>query len=64
MDCKLCEIEEVAPNRAALGYEICLTCGEQEAKKETQRKAGRVAIAYDKGGYQYITEEMDPKDFG
>lgn len=63
MLCK-CRIEEVEPGRLALGYKTCLTCGEAEAKLESQRKAGRVAIAYDKGGYQYITDETDLGDLG
>ena len=64
MDCTLCEIEEVESGRLALGYKICLTCGEKQAKIESEHKSRRVAIAYDKGGYQFITEGMDPKDFG
>jgi hypothetical protein len=64
MDCKLCEIEEVESGRAALGYSICLTCGEAAAKQESERKSRRVAIAYDKGAYQYIADGDDPKDFG
>jgi len=63
MLCK-CRMEEVDPRRLALGYTVCLTCGEAEAKLESQRKRGRVAIAYDKGGYQYITDETDLGDLG
>jgi len=64
MDCIKCGIEEVESRRAALGYKICLTCGEIEAKKESEQKSRRVAIAYDKGGYQYITEETDLGELG
>ncbi len=59
-----CGIEEISTGRLALGYKTCLTCGEAEAKVESQRKAGRVAIAYDKGGYQYITDETKLEDLG
>lgn len=37
---------------------------EQEAQKEIERKKKRVAPAYNKGAYQYVTEETDPKDIG
>jgi len=59
-----CGMEEIDPRRLALGYKTCLTCGGKEAKLESERKAGRVAIAYDKGGYQYITEETNLEDLG
>ena len=64
MDCIKCGIEEVESGRAALGYKICLTCGETKAKTEAERKSRRVAIAYDKGGYQYITEDTDLGELG
>jgi len=64
MDCPICLIEEINPKRLALGYRICLTCGETAAKKETEQKSRRVAIAYDKGGYQYITEGTKLEDLG
>ena len=64
MDCTKCHIEEIESGRLALGYTICLTCGEEEAKKESIRKSKRVAIAYDKGAYQYIADGDDPCDFG
>lgn len=64
MDCTMCGIEEIAPERYNLGYRVCLTCGEINAKMESERKARRVAIAYDKGGYQYITEDTKLEDLG
>jgi len=64
MDCIKCRIEEVEPGRVALGYKICLTCGEAAASLESERKSRRVAIAYDKGGYQYIADGDNPEDFG
>jgi len=64
MDCPKCLIEEIESARLALGYKVCLTCGEIEAQRESERKAGRVAIAYDKGGYQYITDDTNLGDLG
>ncbi len=64
MDCIKCGIEEVETGRVALGYKICLTCGEEMAKLESERKSRRIAIAYDKGAYQYIADGDDPRDFG
>lgn len=37
---------------------------EAEAQKEIEAKKKRVAILYNKGGIQYITDGMDPKTFG
>lgn len=64
MDCPVCEIEEISSGRLALGYMTCLTCGEAAAQQEAERKSRRVAIAYDKGSYQYITEETDLSELG
>jgi len=64
MDCIKCRIEEVESGRAALGYKTCPTCGEAAAREESERKKGRVAIAYDKGTYQYITDEHPLEDLG
>ena len=63
MWCK-CEMEEISSGRLALGYTTCLTCGAIEAQKESEHKSRRVAIAYDKGGYQYITDETKLEDLG
>jgi hypothetical protein len=64
MDCIVCEIEEVDPRRVALGYNTCLICGEVEAQKEIDLKKERIAIAYDKGAYQYITDDTDLEELG
>jgi hypothetical protein len=37
---------------------------ESKALEEIERKKKRVGIAYNKGAYQYITDETDPKDIG
>ena len=37
---------------------------EAEAQKEIEVKKTRVAPMYNKGGYSYITDDMDPKQLG
>ena len=59
MDCIKCKIEEVESARLALGYRICPTCGEAAAREESNRRKTRIAIAYPKGAYQYITDTLD-----
>jgi hypothetical protein len=64
MDCPICGIEEIDPRRLALGYKTCPTCGEAAARAESERRKGRVAIAFPKGAYQYITDEHPLEDLG
>lgn len=64
MDCIKCGMEEVDPKRVALGYKICPTCGEAAARAEAERRKGRVAIAFPKGAYQYITDNHPLEDLG
>ena len=64
MDCTVCEIEEVESGRLALGYTTCPTCGEAAAREEAEKRKGRVAIAFPKGAYQYITDEHPLEDLG
>ena len=64
MDCIVCEIEEVESGRLALGYKTCPTCGEAAARAEAEKRKGRIAIAFPKGAYQYITDEHPLEDLG
>ena len=64
MDCIKCGMEEVDPRRVALGYKVCPTCGEAAARDEAERRKGRVAIAFPKGAYQYITDNHPLEDLG
>ena len=64
MDCIECGIEEVDSRRVALGYRTCPTCGEMRARAEADKRKSRVAIAFPKGAYQYITDEHPLEDLG
>lgn len=64
MDCIICGIEEVDPRRLALGYKTCPTCGEAAARDVAESRKSRVAIAFPKGAYQYITDEHPLEDLG
>ena len=50
--CKLCG-DDIEPKRYALGYRVCLWCGEDEAKAE--RASWCVVQEYSKGAYQLVT---------
>lgn len=62
--CPKCDMEEIEPARLALGYNLCLTCGEAAAQEEVDKRRTRLAIAYPKGAYQYITDLIDLEGFG
>lgn len=64
MDCKKCGLEEVDPRRVALGFTVCPTCGEAAARVEAEKRKSRIAIAYPKGAYQYITDTHNLGDLG
>jgi hypothetical protein len=55
---------EYLDKRKALGYETCLDCGEQEAQELVEQKKERIAPAYNKGAYQYITSTAMVMDVG
>lgn len=45
-------------------YEGEMAEREKVAREEIEYKKTCVAIPYNKGAYQYVTEGMDPKNFG
>ena len=46
--------EEFNPKRKALGYDVCLGCGDVHAKKAIAHKKKCSAPLFNKGGYQYV----------
>lgn len=54
MWCTSCAMEEVDPRRVAIGYTICLTCGEAKAQ---QRK--HCVVPMHKSNYTVITNRED-----
>ena len=61
--CRECGAE-FSDKRKALGYDTCLDCGEQDAQELTEQRKERVAPAYNKGAYQYITSKEMVLDVG
>lgn len=45
--------DDIDPRRVAIGYRLCLWCGEEAATSE--RKGWTVVQEYTKGNYQFIT---------
>ena len=56
-DCISCG-ESINPKRAALGYKLCLPCGEKHARIE--RQSWCVVQEYGKGGYMFVTADAAP----
>lgn len=56
-ECCLCG-DEFPAERFALGYHVCLTCGEQQAREA--RTHWCVVQEYGKGGYMFVTPEAAP----
>lgn len=51
-------------NKTQVKYKGDMERREREAQKEIERKKKRIAPAYNKGAYQYITDETNPTDLG
>jgi hypothetical protein len=47
--------DDIQPERAVLGYKLCMACGEAVAK----RKKHIIQIPFSKGAYQYIHNPDD-----
>lgn len=56
--------EEYSDKRKALGYNICLECGDIAASKQALHKAKCIAPAYNKGAYMYVSSSTMAKDLG
>ena len=54
VECHECG-DEFPAERWALGYRVCLFCGEEAARME--RKSWCVVQEYGKGGYMYVPAE-------
>lgn len=57
-DCIKCG-DDYPDERAELGYDLCLKCGEALARLQIIYKSRCVAQHYNKGGYMYLTPGMD-----
>jgi len=62
-NCKFCN-EEYSDKRLALGFHLCLECGDRAANREADRRRKCVAPAYNKGAYQYIGDLSDAFNAG
>jgi len=56
--CRICG-EDVPARRMALGYRLCLWCGEEAARND--RTSWCVVQAYGKGPYQFVTVDAAHK---
>ena len=61
-ECNICG-DFVSPARAKLVGKLCLSCGEEQAQQLARARRKQIAPAYNKGAYQYITEN-DLLDIG
>jgi hypothetical protein len=57
MNCIHCD-DDIDPRRAALGYKLCLFCGEEAAREE--RKGWTIAPLH-KSNYMLLTSKEDLK---
>ncbi len=51
-ECACCG-DDVASDRWQLGYRVCLSCGEMQAREA--RESWTVVQEYGKGGYMFVT---------
>lgn len=56
--------EEFSDKRMELGYNWCLSCGDDIAYKQAVKKSKRISPLYNKGGLQFITDGEDLTTIG
>ena len=56
--------DEFPDARRDIGYEVCIECGDRQARKEAIRKSKCVAPLFNKGSYQYIGNINAAKHIG
>lgn len=56
-ECRTCG-DDVHIERWALGYRVCLFCGEEAARNE--RSSWCIVQEYGKGNYQFVTSTQAP----
>lgn len=61
--CRKCG-DSYPEKRRELGYDTCLSCGEEEAQDLASKRKEQIAPAYNKGAYQYITSKSMALDVG
>ena len=62
-ECKLCG-EEYSDKRLALGYHLCLECGDTRASRIARQRARCSAPAFNKGAYQPVMSTKDARWVG
>lgn len=55
---------EYPEKRKALGFSVCIVCGDKYATQEKIRKSKCVAPLFNKGAYQYVGSFEDAKNIG
>lgn len=58
IECECCG-DDVAAERWSLGYRVCLSCGEMQAREA--RESWTVVQEYGKGGYMFVTAASAPR---
>lgn len=60
MNCPRCD-DDINPRRFALGYRLCLPCGEKEARQE---RAHWCIVPMHKSNYVLLTDKRDLPGIG
>ena len=50
--------------RHALGFDLCIVCGDKYASLEKIRKSKCIAPLFNKGAYQYVGSIQDARNAG